>query len=252
MRILLANSNTSAEVTAMMLEEARRAASPGTEIVGANAAFGARIVGTRAENAISAHALVDMMAEHAGNADAVLIGMSFDTGLWAAREIVDVPVLGMTEAAVLVACTLAPRFGIVVLGLRSVEIYREVVAGYGLTSRLAAIDGLPATPQDLLADPEGVERAVLASVERLATTGAEAVVLAGAVMAGMPRRLQERSSVPLVDGISSGVTLAEALSRLRPARPRSGSLAPIPPRESVGLGPALTTLLARGGRIGGS
>ncbi len=250
MRIILANSNTSAEVTAAMLGEARRAASPDTEVVGVNAAFGARIVGTRAENAIAGHALIDMLAEHAASADAVLVGMSFDTGLWAAREILDIPVVGMTEAALLVGCTLAPRLGIVVLGLRSVQIYREVVAGYGLADRVAGIDGLTQTPQDLLADPANVECAILEGIERLATTtGADAVVLAGAVMAGLPRRLQDRSPVPLVDGIGSGIVLAEALARLQPARPRSGSLAPIPPRESVGLRPALASLLSKGGRL---
>ncbi len=251
MRILLANSNTSPEVTAAMLGEAGRAASPGTEILGINAAFGARIIGSRVENAVAAHALVDMLAERAGDADAVLIGMSFDTGLWAAREMLEIPVLGMTEAALLVACTLAPRLGLVVLGPRSAEIYREVVAGYGLTSRLAGIEALSATPRDLLADADGVERAVLESVERLrTTTGADVVVLAGAVMAGMPQRLQGRAPIPLVDGISSGVTLAEALVRLQKVSPRPAGRAWMSPRDSVGLRPALAAVLAGGGRLG--
>jgi allantoin racemase len=250
MRILLANSNTSPEVTAAMLGEARRAASPGTEIVGINATFGARIIGSRVENAVAAHALVDMLAEQAGNADAVLIGMSFDTGLWAAREMLEVPVLGMTEAALLVACTLAPRLGLIVLGPRSAQIYREVVADYGLTSRLAGIEALSATPRDLLADAEGVERAVLESVERLRTmAGVEVVVLAGAVMAGMPGRLQGRAPVPLVDGISSGVALAEALVRLQEVSPRPAGRGSTGARESVGLRPALAALLGAGGRL---
>ncbi len=54
--------------------------------------------------------------------DAVVIGVSFDVGLRALRELMDVPVVGMTEAACLVACTLGGPFGIVTYGERSAAI----------------------------------------------------------------------------------------------------------------------------------
>ena len=245
MRILLANSNTSPEVTATIAAEARRVASEGTEIVARNARFGARVIGTRAEAAVAAHALVDMLAEHGDGADAVVIGMSLDTGLWAAREMLDVPVVGMTEAACLVACTMAPRFGLIALGGRGGQPYREVVEGYGLGSRLAGLRTLGATPQDLLRDPEALYHPLVEAALRLVQDdGAEAVVLAGAVMAGLPRILAERVPVPLVEGVSSGILLAEALVRLGFTKPRSGSLQPVPKRETIGLGPALAAFFA--------
>ena len=242
MRIILANSNTSAEVTAAMLGEARRAASPETEIVGVNAAFGARIVGTRAENAIAGHALIDMLAEHAASADAVLVGMSFDTGLWAAREILDVPVArndgGRPARRMHLGATARHRRPRPALGRRSIArswpatAWRSRVAG----DRWADADA---------AGPAGGprERRVRHPREHRAARRDNGRRCRGPARApswrACPRRLQDRSPVPLVDGISSGIVLAEALARLRPARPRSGSLAPIPPRESVGLRPAL-------------
>lgn len=247
MRILLANSNTSPEVTARIADAARAAASPGTEIVAKNARFGATVIGTRTEAAVAAHGLVDMLAEHAPGMDAVLIGMSLDTGLWAAREMLAVPVLGMTEAACLVACTMAPRFGMVVLGTRGLAPYREVVEAYGLTSRLAGLKALEATPQDLLADPQALHAPIVDAATALAEAdGAEAVVLVGAVMAGLPKLLQRRVPVPLLEGISAGVVLAEALVRLGSTKPRTGSLQPPGARETVGLGDALARTLARG------
>ena len=59
--------------------------------------------------------------------------------------------VGMTEASLLLACTLAPRFGLVTFASRGTEIFHEIVAGYGLTSRLAGVAGIKATPYDMLA-----------------------------------------------------------------------------------------------------
>jgi allantoin racemase len=241
MRILLANSNTSPEVTAAVVAAARLSAAPGTEILGRNARFGARIVGTRTEAAIAAHGLVDLLAEESTGIDAVVIAMSFDSGLWAAREMLAVPVVGMTEAACLLACTMAPRFGLVVMGERGLAAYRQVVDSYGLEPRLAGLRALDASPQDLLGDPGIFHGQILEKVEMLVRRdGAEAVVLAGAAMAGLPKLLQERAPVPLVDGIAAGVALAESLVRLGFSKPRAGSLKGVPRRETIGLSPALS------------
>ena len=53
MRILVLNANTTDFVTQTAAAEARRVASPGTEIVTATADFGAAIVATRSEHAIA-------------------------------------------------------------------------------------------------------------------------------------------------------------------------------------------------------
>jgi allantoin racemase len=223
MKILLANSNTSSEVTRVILGEAERIASPGTIVTGRNARFGARVIASRTEAAVSAHALVDMLAEEAPGHDAVVVGMSLDTGLWAARELLEVPVVGMTEAALMCACTMAPRFGLVVLGRHNTQPFRELVESYGLVGRLAGIAALEVTAEE----------------------GAEVVILVGAVMAGLPRALEGRVPVPLIEGIACGVLLAETLVRLGASKPRFGSLQAPTRRKVMNLGPALSQRLSR-------
>ena len=246
MKILLANSNTSPEVTRMILAEAERVASPGTAMTGRNARFGARIIGSRAEAAISAHALLDLLAEEAPDHDAVVIGMSLDTGLWAARELLEVPVVGMTEAALLCACTMAPRFGLVVLGRNNAQPFRELVESYGLISRLAGIAALELTAEDRLRDHEALSRAAVDAAKRLAEhDGAEVVILVGAVMAGLPRALEGEVPVPLIEGIACGVLLAETLVRLGAPKPRFGSLQAPTKRAVLNLDTALGRRLSR-------
>lgn len=150
MRLLVANGNTTPAITALCAEAARAAASPGTEIIPATPRFGPAVIATRAENAIAGHALLSLLAEHAGpgeNAvDAVLLAVSHDTALEAARQLMPCPVVGMTEAACLTACLLGGRFGLLTFG--GVDTYRERIAQHGLSARLAGLRGLDATPQD--------------------------------------------------------------------------------------------------------
>ena len=56
-----------------------------------------------------------------------------------------------------------------------------------------------------------------------------------------------RVNVPLIEGISAGILLAEALVRLGLEKPALGSLQPLPLRETVGLRPALSARLGQGG-----
>lgn len=247
MRLLIANSNTSAEVTATIEKAARAVAAPDTVILARNARFGARVVGTRSEAAIAAHALLDMLAAEPEPFDAVLLAMSMDSGLWAARELLDVPIVGMSEAGLLVASTLGTRIGMVILGRRLLAVYRELAEAYGFSHRLAGIEAVDASPQDLLDDPEAFYAPIVEGCLRLVERdAAEVVFLVGAVMGGLPELLAERVPVPLVDGISAGVLLAEALVRLGAVPPRTGSLARPVGRASLGLGAALARRLEGG------
>src|SRR5262245_30947786 len=137
MRILVVNSNTSDIVTGKVAAAARAAASPGTEIVAVTGTFGARVIGTRSEHAIAEHSTIALVAKHAPGCDAVVIAVSYDTGLRGARELFAIPVVGMTEAGLLTACMLGGKIGVIVFGRRVLPLYQELVAGYGLAGRIA-------------------------------------------------------------------------------------------------------------------
>jgi hypothetical protein len=68
MNLLLINPNITEAMTASMAAEARRFASSGTSITAVTAAFGTQYVENRAEAAIAAHAVLDALAQHAGQA----------------------------------------------------------------------------------------------------------------------------------------------------------------------------------------
>jgi len=226
MKILLGNPNTSPEVTARITAAARAVASPGTEIKPATGHFGALIISTRVDMAIAEHASLDMMTSEAADCDAAIIGASIDSGLRAVRQALPIPVLGLTEAALHVACLTAGRFGLVVMGPGSATITREMVAAYGLADRLAGIRWITAAPANLLADQQSLIAPIAATGRRLIDEDlAETVILIGAVMAGMPAFVQPHVPVPVIEGVSCAVALAESLVRLNLPRPTQGSYA---------------------------
>jgi allantoin racemase len=241
MRILLINGNTTTAITERCAAAARAAAAAGTEIVPLTARRGPKIIGTRAENALAAASVIELLA-HAGPADAAIIAISFDTALDAAREAAPFPVVGMTEAALHAAAMLGGPIGLVCPVPRVLNIYREVVARTGLTNRIAGTRPLDMRPEDF-ADPVNmIGPTVTLARDLVERDHAESIVVAGAALAGLIDRVQADVPVPVVDGMAAAVVLAEALVRLRRPKATAGSHAVLPEREVSGFGEAVQNL----------
>ncbi len=248
MKLLLVNPNLTQAVTDAVLAAGQARALPGTELVAVTGDFGPVVIGSRAEAALAQHGMLELVARHADGCDAVVLGVSLDTALWACRELLAVPVIGMTEAGLLCGATVATRIGVLTYGPRLAAPYREMAEAYGFGARLAGVEALPVTPQQTFLDPATVDAAVLAGALRLVERdGAEAVLLAGAAMASMAARLQPSVPVPLLDGVGCAVALAQAMVTLQLPRARSGSLSATGGREVRGVSPALAALFARQG-----
>lgn len=246
MRLLVVQSNTTQAITDLVAEEARRAASPGTEIQAVCGAFGARGIECRTEAAIAAHATVTSFAEHAEGVDAGVIACFSDPGLAAARELMPFPVVGIAEASMLTACMLGGRFSILTLGARMAQPLRELVMLYGLSQRFAGIRTIERRVVQAGADPAALAGEVADLAERaVREDGAEVIILGGGAIAGLARSLAARVPVPLLDGVTCAVRMAEALAGIQPAKARAGSFCPPAEKELVGVEAALEAFFKR-------
>ena len=245
MRILLLNANTTQAITDRCAMSARAVAMPGTEIIPVTASRGPKLIGTRAENALAAAAIVELLAEHAPSCDAAVIAVSFDTALDAAREAAPFPVVGMTEAALHAAAMLGGPIGFIGPVRRVLNVYRDVVARTGLNGRIAGYRPLDMRPQDF-ADPANMVAATAKLANELVEQDhAESIVVAGAALAGLIDRVQSAVPVPVVDGVAAGVVMAEALVRLGRPKAVAGSHAALPKRDIEGFGAAVSRLFER-------
>ena len=238
-RLLALNPNTSEEVTARFVAEARRSA-PGVVIEGVTGAFGARIVSRRSENAIAGHAALDLLARHVVDFDAVILAISFDTALAALAELSPVPVVGITAAAAAAASKAAAAGGLLAFGEASRPLYEDLVASGALGSKIIAIVMVDVRNASGYLDEGRHDDVALRAIEDLVERGAGAVVICGAAVVGIARRLAARATVPVFDGAAPAVEEALRLIRDDVARP----VGPPPLAGSIGLSPALTALLA--------
>ena len=234
-RILVVNPNTSPEVTESYLSVARALAPRDVILTGVTGRFGARIVSTEAENLIAGHSALDLVADHAEGQDAVILAISFDTGLDALRSVLPMPVVGITEAALLAASVGGRRVGVVFFGKVSRGLYEEVVARHGIVpAGMAAIDVGSAC--DYLS-AEAQDGAVLDAARGLQAQGAESIVICGAAVVGMAARLAPLLSLPVHDGVEA------VHACLSGNAPRAPGHAPRPLADSVGVSPSLARLL---------
>ena len=165
-----------------------------------------------------------------------------------ARELLAIPVVGMTEAGLLTACMLGGRIGLITFGRRVLPLYQELVASYGLAGRIAGWRVLESTAAYARgrASPSSTARSWPPRTTSCERDFAETVILTGAVMAGVPARLQARSRRCRSSTASSAACgQAELLARLALPKPRAGSYAAPAGRELVDVDPAIARAVRR-------
>lgn len=247
MRLLVINPNISTSVSDLILKEARLSAGADVDVTMVTAGMGVAYIETRFEALIGAYATALAAAEHHAGHDAVIVAAFGDPGLSGLREVLPVPVLGLTESALASACLLGHRFSIVAISQRIQAWYREVVESHGLQHRLASIRALDRPLASVGSVQQDHEQALRDLCERVVEEdGAEVIIVAGAPLAGLARALHGSLPVPVVDGVSSAVQHAMGLVRLNPGKATQGSFAPPPKKPNAGLPDTLSRLLDQG------
>jgi Asp/Glu/hydantoin racemase len=239
LRILLINPNTTAAITGRMAAYVGEVAGSDATFVPVTGSFGARYISSRAAAAIAAHAALDALAEHGESVDAVYLACFGDPGLAALKEVSPVPVIGMAEASCIEAAREGRRFGIVTGGALWKPMLEEFVATLGLSSQLATVRAVAPTGDLIASDPDAALALLAEACSACAADdGAEVVILGGAALAGLARRIQPDVAVPLLCSVEVGAKAAISAAAEKSRGDRSA-----PRISSVGLSPALTKLI---------
>ncbi len=244
MRLMLLNGNTSQAMTDRLVAAARDIVAPDTEIIPVTARLGAEVIASRAAYAIAGHGVLDAYAAYRMAApperqpEAILLACFGDPGLLALREVSGLPCFGMAEAGCHAAAAQVRRFSIVTGGAAWGPMLTEYAAGLGLAAQLASVRVLQADGGQIGANPLAAREAIFQAAQRAVhEDGAELVVLGGAGMVGQVEPLAARLNVPVIDGLTPAIRMAEAAAGQVLTEKRS----PVP---STGLSDALTRLLA--------
>src|SRR5213595_2171459 len=186
MRILVANVNTTQSMTDSIAAQARGAAAPGTEIVGLTPHFGADSIEGNFESYLAAIAVMDRVMSYDQPFDAVIQAGFGEHGREGLQELLDVPVVDITEAAGHVACLLGHRYSVVTTLDRTVPLIEDRLTLAGLSARCASVRSSGLSVLDLERDPEATVKAIVAAAElAVRDDRAEVICLGCGGMAGL-------------------------------------------------------------------
>jgi allantoin racemase len=211
--IRLINPNSTASMTNQALESALRVANAATHVSAVNPTRTPVSIEGSADEAL---AVPDMLSEirkgEGEGVDAYVIACFDDPGLHAAREVAKGPVIGICQAAVQVAMTISRRFSVVTTLPRSVPIIEDIVQAYGAGHHCRAVHAIDLPVLGLEEDPETAERLLIETIERAKLYDrAEAIILGCAGMSNLCDRLAKATGVPVIDGVTAALKIAEAL-----------------------------------------
>ncbi|MEB6592544.1 aspartate/glutamate racemase family protein [Pseudomonas asiatica] len=215
MRILIANVNTTEAITEAIAEQARAVAAPGTEIVGLTPWFGAESVEGNFESYLAAIAVMDRVLAYDGPYDAVIQAGYGEHGREGLQELLNVPVVDITDAAASTAMYLGHAYSVITTLDRTVPLIEDRLKLSGLYDRCASVRASGLAVLELEADPQRAVEAIVEQAERAVRDDkAEVICLGCGGMAGLDEQIRQRTGVPVVDGVSAAVTIAEALVRM--------------------------------------
>lgn len=154
--------------------------------------------------------------------DAYAISTLPEPALRDIRSLLDIPVVGYGESAMLTACMLGRKFGVLVFIDELAELVTENAARHGLSERLASVRHVGFRFADVLAafsDPcELIERFRLAA-RQLIAEGAEVIIPGEAPLNVLlaSQGISEIDGVPVLDSLGAWIKQAEAMVDLRRA-----------------------------------
>lgn len=235
MRILIVNVNTTEAITEAIAEQARSVAAPGTEIVGLTPWFGAESVEGNFESYLAAIAVMDRVMAYEEPYDAVIQAGYGEHGREGLQELLNVPVVDITDAAASTAMYLGHAYSVVTSLDRTVPLIQDRLRLSGLYDRCASVRASGLAVLELEADPSRAVQAIVGQAERAVQEDkAEVICLGCGGMAGLDEQIRQRTGVPVVDGVSAAVTIAESLVRMGLSTSKVRTYAPPRAKKVVG------------------
>lgn len=213
MRLLVVNPNTNRDMTAQIGRIALDCASSGTEVVAVSPRAGPLSIECHADETVAAARTLELLAEPGYRSfDAYVIACFGDPALFAARELLTGPVIGIAEAALHVATLIATRFSIVTSLQRTAVMSEELLQRYGLARHCRRVRAVDLPVAEISGDHGASGNAIAAECRRARDEDQiGAVVLGCAGMARLAGELTASLGLPVIDGVAAGVKLAEAL-----------------------------------------
>lgn len=221
MHIRIINPTITKRWEADALKAYQLAASPGVEISVVSVEQGTTSIESYRDLALVIPGICDRARQaQTEGVDGVIVDCMLDPGVPAARELLDIPIIGPAEVSMRLAAMLGHRFSVLAVLESLLPMVEDQVDRYGLTSKLASVRtlNLPvlALEDDLQAT---LQTTIDVSEQAIEQDGAHVIVPGCTGLAGMAADIQaglaERGRhVTVIDPPSVAVQTIETMVRL--------------------------------------
>lgn len=135
--------------------------------------------------------------------DAICIDTVSDSGMYALRSRLNIPVFGPGQIAMYTACTLGQKFSVITMWDEWFHLYTKILSEYKLESRCASLRSIKTRPdlEELLNGKEEVifKKLEIESLKAMNEDGADVIILGSTTMHQSYTYLKERLPIPVIN-----------------------------------------------------
>ena len=201
------------------LKEARQFAAADTQLDVVGIERGPTSIESVYDEVLAGPHIVERVIEaQAAGCDGVFVTCFGDPGVAAAREMVDIPVVGGFAPAVLAATAVAGKGSIVTVLREVIPLCRDLARKHGLEGNLASIRVVDIPVLNLDDEELLASRLLAESIRAVEADGAEAIVLGCTAMLGVGHKLRQglvRKGLPapVIEPTAAAIGLLESMVR---------------------------------------
>jgi len=213
MKVKIINPNTTLSMTQKINDIAKKYARPETEIIAVSPEKGPVSIEDAYDATLAGPEVLKEIKKGINDGfDGFIIACFGDPALFAAREVTNVPVMGIAEAAMLMACSLGAKFSVITMLKRHIPATYGLVNSYGLSERCASVRVINASVLEFEHHPEKYTKVLLQEAQKaIADDGAEVILLGCAGLVNLDEQLEKELQVPVIDGVVAAVKYLEAI-----------------------------------------
>ena len=211
MKILIINPNSSAEMTETIDSEAKKYASPDTEITTVNPSDGPAFMTNAYHSAIQVPKVLDILEKNKGNYDYFILACGLDPGLNACR-VAFKNIIAIGEAAIMTACTVAKRFSFLSSTEETAAAVPDRLRSLGICPSRCASARPVGTSDEIVKKRKEMLDHYCRIGQKCIEDGADALIFSCAGMSDIKEYLEQRLKIPVISGVISAIKIAEQFS----------------------------------------
>lgn len=147
--------------------------------------------------------------------DGVVIACYGDPGIEAAKELVDIPVVGITEASYALARILSTKFLVVVSAETAVPRQIRYIKSLGIPDFQYEVRPIGLTVLGVMSDRMSAKDLIANNCEvALKETGSELIVMGCSGFSGLRADLEKQLNIPIIDPVVAGVHVCNTLIQM--------------------------------------